>query len=86
MYMGMYNVHCIGIYTGDGDDTSDQELFVVERKAFNGLFSGLVQQCGCLSNPSWKIVFHTGLRLCMSTVHEYSMVFVHAYNKYCMVQ
>eukprot|EP00731_Ephydatia_muelleri_P007478 Em0003g1726a len=43
-----------GIYTGD-EDASDQDLFVVERKTFKSLCSGLVQQCGCLSNPSWTI-------------------------------
>ena len=44
----------LGIYTGD-EDASDQDLFVVERKTFKSLCSGLVQQCGCLSNPSWTI-------------------------------
>ncbi|KAL5510349.1 hypothetical protein EMCRGX_G005879 [Ephydatia muelleri] len=44
----------VGIYTGDEDPT-DQDLFVVEQKAFKGLCSGLVQQCGCLSNPSWTL-------------------------------
>eukprot|EP00731_Ephydatia_muelleri_P010067 Em0005g653a len=43
-----------GIYTGD-EDASDQDLFVVERKTFKSLCSGVVQQCGCLSNPSWTI-------------------------------
>eukprot|EP00731_Ephydatia_muelleri_P033259 Em0027g7a len=43
-----------GIYTGD-EDASDQDLLVVERKTFKSLCSGLVQQCGCLSNPSWTI-------------------------------
>eukprot|EP00731_Ephydatia_muelleri_P018314 Em0011g354a len=43
-----------GIYTGD-EDASDQNLLVVERKTFKSLCSGLVQQCGCLSNPSWTI-------------------------------
>ncbi|KAL5482064.1 hypothetical protein EMCRGX_G022345 [Ephydatia muelleri] len=37
------------------EDASDQDLFVVERKTFKSLCSGLVQQCGCLSNPSWTI-------------------------------
>ncbi|KAL5500039.1 hypothetical protein EMCRGX_G011532 [Ephydatia muelleri] len=39
----------------DSADASDQDLLVVERKTFKSLCSGLVQQCGCLSNPSWTI-------------------------------
>ncbi|KAL5516547.1 hypothetical protein EMCRGX_G001908 [Ephydatia muelleri] len=42
-------------FTDINEDASDQDLFVVERKTFKSLCSGLVQQCGCLSNPSWTI-------------------------------
>ena len=56
MYVRLYKIGFtnLGIYTGD-EDASDQDLFVVERKTFKSLCSGLVQQCGCLSNPSWTI-------------------------------
>ncbi|KAL5515774.1 hypothetical protein EMCRGX_G000991 [Ephydatia muelleri] len=39
----------------EDEDASDQDLLVVERKTFKSLYSSLVQQCGCLSNPSWTI-------------------------------
>ncbi|KAL5509605.1 hypothetical protein EMCRGX_G004999 [Ephydatia muelleri] len=52
--LGMKILDSAGIYTGD-EDASDQDLLVVERKTFKSLCSGLVQQCGCLSNPSWTI-------------------------------
>eukprot|EP00731_Ephydatia_muelleri_P036853 Em0338g4a len=44
-------------FSNEDEDTSDQDLLVVERKTFKSLCSGLVQQCGCLSNPSWTISF-----------------------------
>eukprot|EP00731_Ephydatia_muelleri_P000668 Em0001g668a len=52
--LGMKILDSAGIYTGD-EDASDQDLLVVERKTFKSLCSGLVQQYGCLSNPSWTI-------------------------------
>eukprot|EP00731_Ephydatia_muelleri_P034593 Em0067g9a len=38
------------VYTGD-EEPGDHDLLVVEQKAFMSLCSGLVQQCGCPSNP-----------------------------------
>lgn len=52
------------MYTGDGDDTSDQELFVVELKAFNGLFFGP-------SPAVWILLGSYHLSYRSETLHEY---------------
>ena len=59
MYVRLYKIGFTNLlrdlYGRINEDANDQDLFVVERKTFKSLCSGLVQQCGCLSNPSWTI-------------------------------
>ena len=55
----------IGVYTGD-IRTDDQDLFVVERRAFHDLCQGLVRPCSCWHSTLWEL---------MSTVQVFSAFF-----------
>ena len=45
----------VGVFTGDRDP-SDQEMFVVEQKAFKHLCDSLVSPCSChFSAAPWKL-------------------------------
>ena len=45
----------VGVFTGDSDP-SDQEMFIVEKKAFKHLCDSLVRPCSChFSVAPWKL-------------------------------
>ena len=44
-----------GLYTGDSGP-SDQDMFIVEKKAFSGLCDSLVKACSCHWEPApWRL-------------------------------
>ena len=51
---------------GDFDDER-QSLFVVERKAFTDLISGLVSHCPCAETSCWRL--HSWIQACCLHVH-----------------